>query len=283
MISLTSAMRFDTRSHGHGIFIRDSIFMSAWNINKTTYIECPTSFGNSGKGVCGQFDIGRIGAFTFINGRPHNRYAYRDSNIDAESIGRFCMISQGVQIGVGGHPVNALTSSAVFSKGNAWTENFYSNYHNATTWLDEIHPKYISALEQRLPIIGNDVWIGMDVTVLNGVTIGDGAIVAAGALVINDIPPYTIVGGVPAKPIKQRFDDKTTELLLEARWWEYGSDILVGLDIYEPYESALCLKNRISDGFPKFVPDFFEFNWENNTVHRSEGQVREFYGYIDKL
>ncbi|MDR1216224.1 MAG: CatB-related O-acetyltransferase [Treponema sp.] len=226
--------------------------------------------------------MGKVGAFTFINGRPHNRFRYRETNVDAQSIGRFCMIAQGTQIGVGGHPVNVLTSSAVFSNGNAWTNNFY-NDSRAAEWLDELHPKYINALNRRIPILGNDVWIGLGVTVLNGVTIGDGAIVAAGAMVVNDVDPYTVVGGVPARTIKQRFDDKTTALLLKTKWWEYGPDVLVGLDLYSPYEAALRVEERINNGFPKYDGGSFELNWQENTVYRQTEEKREFYGYIDRL
>ena len=70
-------------------------------------------------------------------------------------------------------------------------------------------------------IIGNDVWIGYEAVILSGVTIGDGAIVAARAVVTRDVPPYAIVGGVPAKPIRQRFSNPDIAQLLELRWWDW--------------------------------------------------------------
>ena len=73
-------------------------------------------------------------------------------------------------------------------------------------------------------IVGSDVWIGYEAVILSGVTIGDGAIIGARAVVTHDIPPYTIVGGVPAKPIRRRFDDDTAERLLRLRWWDWESD-----------------------------------------------------------
>ena len=70
-------------------------------------------------------------------------------------------------------------------------------------------------------VIGNDVWIGYEAVVLAGVTIGDGAIVAARAMVTKDVPPYTIVGGVPAKAIRKRFSDLEISRLLELKWWDW--------------------------------------------------------------
>ena len=70
-------------------------------------------------------------------------------------------------------------------------------------------------------IVGNDVWIGFEAVVLSGVTIGDGAIISTRAVVTKDVPPYTIVGGVPATPIRKRFPDKTIDMLLQMQWWNW--------------------------------------------------------------
>lgn len=70
-------------------------------------------------------------------------------------------------------------------------------------------------------VIGNDVWIGYEAVVMQGVTIGDGAIIGARAVVTKDVPPYSIVGGVPAKPIRKRFSDEVISRLLEIKWWEW--------------------------------------------------------------
>ena len=71
-------------------------------------------------------------------------------------------------------------------------------------------------------IIGNDVWIGYEAVILAGVTIGAGAIIGTRAVVTKDVPPYTIVGGVPAKPIKKRFSEETISALLEIQWWNWS-------------------------------------------------------------
>lgn len=73
-------------------------------------------------------------------------------------------------------------------------------------------------------VIGNDVWIGYEAVILSGVTIGDGAVIGARAVVTKDVPPYTIVGGVPAKPIRRRFDDETAEKLRRISWWDWDEE-----------------------------------------------------------
>lgn len=73
-------------------------------------------------------------------------------------------------------------------------------------------------------VIGNDVWIGYEAVIMSGVTIGDGAIIGTHAVVTKDVPPYTIVGGIPAKPIQKRFSDEVISSLLEIKWWEWSDE-----------------------------------------------------------
>ena len=73
-------------------------------------------------------------------------------------------------------------------------------------------------------VIGNDVWIGYEAVVMAGVHIGDGAIIASRAVVTKDVPPYTIVGGTPAKKIRMRFDEDTIVQLQELKWWDWSTD-----------------------------------------------------------
>ena len=73
-------------------------------------------------------------------------------------------------------------------------------------------------------VIGNDVWIGYEAVILAGVTIGDGAVIGTRAVVTKDVPPYTIVGGVPEKPIRKRFPEGTIELLLKLKWWDWTEE-----------------------------------------------------------
>ena len=72
--------------------------------------------------------------------------------------------------------------------------------------------------------IGNDVWIGCNATILRGVKVGDGAVIGANSLVNRDVPPYAIVGGVPARIIRYRFDERVVEQLLRIRWWDWSDE-----------------------------------------------------------
>ena len=88
------------------------------------------------------------------------------------------------------------------------------------TELDYLkHPRYKGDIR-----IGNDVWIGYGATILSGVNIGHGAIIAANACVVKDVPPYAIVGGVPAKLIRYRFDVNTINTLLKIKWWDWDDN-----------------------------------------------------------
>lgn len=99
--------------------------------------------------------------------------------------------------------------------------------------------------EEKAPIeIGNDVWIGCNVTIVRGVKIGDGAIIAAGSVVTKDVQPYTIVGGVPAKFIKHRFDVKSIARLMDLQWWDYGPDIMKGINLLNIEEALQILEDR---------------------------------------
>ena len=142
-------------------------------------------------------------------------YVGNRSFIKNTKIGRYTCIATDVMTVAGSHPTSKFVSihPAFYStrKQSGFTyvsEDKYSDFN------------YIDENQKFTVMIGNDVWIGSGVTIMEGVTIGDGAVVAAGAIVTKDVPPYAIVGGVPAKIIKYRFDEDTIEKLLELKWWE---------------------------------------------------------------
>lgn len=125
-------------------------------------------------------------------------------------IGKFCSISYGVTIGPPEHNYHRLSLHPFIHLSN------YDIFNDG-----EVIP---SDKQDKPCCIGNDVWIGCNSTILRGVTIGDGAIVAANALVNRDVPPYAIVGGVPARIIKYRFDPEVIGKLLELKWWNWSID-----------------------------------------------------------
>jgi acetyltransferase-like isoleucine patch superfamily enzyme len=133
------------------------------------------------------------------------RYSYLNQRtiVGSGSIGSFCSIGYDCQIGMPEHPLDRLSTSP-FTYGS---RNIFGQ---PATWNDFPAP----------PVVGHDVWVGSRAVVLQGVRIGDGAVIAAGAVVTKDIEPYTIAGGIPARPMKKRFDEKTIEFLTGWRWWE---------------------------------------------------------------
>jgi acetyltransferase-like isoleucine patch superfamily enzyme len=145
-----------------------------------------------------------LGRHTY--GRPRVR-VYQGSERKV-TIGSFCSIAPDVEIITGGiHPLD-------------WV----STYSFRVQWKME------GAFEDGMPrsngdvIIGSDVWLGTGVTILSGVTIGHGSVVAAKSVVTRDVPPYSIVAGVPAKVVRHRFDPDVIDRLLEIAWWEWDDE-----------------------------------------------------------
>jgi acetyltransferase-like isoleucine patch superfamily enzyme len=120
------------------------------------------------------------------------------------TVGSFCSISANVTILLGGN------------HRSDWITTFPFNVIFEEFKQIEGHPSSNGDV-----IIGNDVWIALNTLILSGITIGDGAIIAANSVVTKDVEAYAIVGGNPAKKIKNRFDDKTIEDLLKIQWWNW--------------------------------------------------------------
>lgn len=142
----------------------------------------------------------------------NHTYVQRNARIINAEIGKFCSIASDVSIGPGLHKTDGVSTHPIFSLYNTPL---------ATKFLQ----KNIFQPSRR-SVIGHDVWIGEKAIIMDGVKIGNGAIVAAGAVVTKDVPPYMIVGGVPAKQIKKRFSDDIIEKLLLSEWWEINDDTL---------------------------------------------------------
>lgn len=144
-------------------------------------------------------------------------------------IGRFAQIAHGVRF---------ITSSANHDMSGFSTYPFGNFMMTEEMTEAEVKDLFAVTANKGDTVVGNDVWIGMEAVVMPGVTIGDGAIVAARSVVVNDVAPYTIVGGNPAKPLKVRFPDAAIAALLDIQWWhwpiaviEENLDVITGSDV----------------------------------------------------
>lgn len=133
----------------------------------------------------------------------------RYTKIRFADIGSYCAISWDATIGADQHPTNRISGSAAF-------------FQKRFGLIDS----NISKGEVLRTTIGNDVLIGCNTVIKSGVNIGTGAIVGSGAVVLKDIEPYEIVGGVPAKHIAWRFDEDTRAKLLNSKWWEWDDQVI---------------------------------------------------------
>lgn len=143
----------------------------------------------------------------------HNNVLYHyPINHERLVIGKFCSIACGAKF---------LFNSANHALGSLSTYTFPIFFEEWGLDVERIPDAWDNKGDI---IIGNDVWIGYEALVLAGVTIGDGAIIGARAVVTKDVPPYTIVGGVPAKAIRRRFSESVIERLSALRWWDWPEE-----------------------------------------------------------
>ncbi|GAA0783321.1 chloramphenicol acetyltransferase [Roseibium denhamense] len=159
-------------------------------------------------------DLGKwteVGALTEMRESQMGDYSYivQEGDVVWSTIGKFCSIARRVRLNPGNHAT--------------WrASQHHFTYRAAAYGLGDDDEAFFNWRKDDWVTIGHDVWIGHNVTVLAGVTIGTGAVVAAGAVVAKDVAPYTIVGGVPAKPIKRRFSESQGEALQEIAWWDWS-------------------------------------------------------------
>lgn len=158
----------------------------------------------------------RVSSNTYFHGLiGKNSYIGKNSVIDAY-IGNYCSIGSNVLIITANHPISFVSTSPVFYSTRKQTGFTFVE----KSLFDELNTCSYEGKKYGI-IIGNDVWIGDNVMIRGGVTIGDGAIIAMGSVVTKDVQPYSIVGGVPAKLIKFRFNNETIDKLLKISWWNW--------------------------------------------------------------
>lgn len=166
----------------------------------------------------------QIGDYTIYNDFVHDPREFRKNNVlyhypinkDRLIIGKFCSIACGAKF---------LFNSANHRIASLSTYTFPLFFEEWGLEKENV----AQAWDQKGDIIiGNDVWIGYEAVILSGVTIGDGAVIGCRAVVTKDVPPYTIVGGVPAKPIRKRFDEETIKELQKIKWWDWPEEKIAG-------------------------------------------------------
>lgn len=184
----------------------------------------------------GKYSVGRgvflgkkskIGAWTYIQAYSYIGYGTK--------IGRYCAIARDAEIGPPHHDYNLISSHEFLTHRN--------RFIGVPGYIGELWRPV--RIRKRPPtILEHDVWIGTKATVLRGVRIGTGAIIGANTVVTKDVPPYAIVGGVPAKIIRYRFPEETIGALLASRWWLLDPAELDAFDLASPAESAKAILER---------------------------------------
>lgn len=179
-----------------------------------------------------------MGSFSYILSRMH----------PSVSIGRYTSIALGVRVMGNRHPLERVSTSP----------SFYNNGLVMRTYQADMGVKTnFDPFDESIKdiVIGNDVWIGENVTLAHGVTIGDGAVIASNSVVTKDVAPFTVVGGVPARRIKDRFSHSVIARLEELQWWRYSPESLSDLDLKNPEYFCEKLAERVaSDAITPFIP-----------------------------
>lgn len=185
----------------------------------------------------GKIKIGKrvkIGQYSYVEAR---------SSLHSDTrVGRYCSIAQNVEIGPFDHPMDRLSTSPVSY-----------NMHLHFPQQDGLFSRRKVKREGGC-VIGNDVFIGANCILKRGIVVGDGAVLQPGSIVVRDVPPYSIVEGIPAKVVQKRFDERTIQRLLETEWWNRPANV-IGVLPFDDVES--CLRElEAEDGAMESAPIF---------------------------
>ena len=151
------------------------------------------------------------------------------SAVDRIELGAYCSIADNCRIVLpGGRLYDEAGDELDLTLRGQHREETASTFPISVLVPDEVYDVAPPGARGERLVIGDDVWIGFGATVLGQVTVGTGSIVGAGALVVADVPPYSVVAGVPARVLRKRFDDDVAERLLRVRWWDWPEVIVQG-------------------------------------------------------
>ncbi len=182
-----------------------------------------------------------LGAYSYFHG----------SLINVASVGNYCSLAVDVVYSPPRHHTHRISTTPIIEGNVSWP---YRDFPGSTA----------TPPRPKGPIrIGHDVWIGTRAVVMDGVTIGNGAIVGSCAVVTKDVPPYAIVGGVPAKVIRYRFPPETVAALEASRWWEYDLPMWAGpVDWEDPLRTLEAIREAVRSGWLKPLPPPLELDGE---------------------
>jgi hypothetical protein len=181
-------------------------------------------------------------------------FSYSQSSLPPETqAGRYCSFAHAISAFQSEHPTRFISTSPFAYKPEA-----AAIFERAIAECPEgeYRPCRYDDLERAPIMIGNDVWIGQHSLLKKGIRIGDGAVVAAGAVVTKDVAPFTVVGGVPARPIRRRFSDAIIGRIRELQWWRYRFTDFHDLDLTRPEIFLDGLEKKIARGeIQAFTPE----------------------------